>query len=187
LWGTWRPIDPLTVSLSYSYLSAKVAQSACVQDTVDPLAIQPGANTKGCGGVAGAQNIVGQTIPGATPNKISLNGLYTFDFEPGKLTLSGTFVWRDGTYDDVFNRWYTYQPASTQVNLRATYASADGRYNVIAFIDNVFNTIAYDGASGGLINENVAATTVAGKETILSYPFLNAPRTFGIQFQYRWK
>ena len=45
LWGTWRPIDPLTISLSYSYLSAKVANSACVEDTVDPQAIQPGANT----------------------------------------------------------------------------------------------------------------------------------------------
>src|SRR6185437_2195949 len=31
LWGTWRPIDPLTLSLSYSYLSAKITKSACVQ------------------------------------------------------------------------------------------------------------------------------------------------------------
>jgi iron complex outermembrane receptor protein len=187
LWGTWRPIDPLAISLSYSYLSATVQQSPCFVDQTDPLAVQAGANTKGCLAGSGLQNIVGQTVPGATPNKISVNGLYTFDFEPGKLTLSGTFIWRDGTYDSVFNRAYNFQPASTQVNLRATWASADGRYNVIGFIDNVFNTIGYDGAAGVLLGENAAATTVAGKEDILGVPFLNAPRTFGIQFQYRWK
>jgi iron complex outermembrane receptor protein len=180
LWGTWRPIDPLAISLSYSYLSAKVKQSPCVQDTTDPLANQPGANTTGCT-VPGSQNIVGQTIPGATPNKISLNGLYTFTFDPGKLTLSGTFVWRDGTFDDVFNRQYTFQPASTQVNVRATWTGANNRYNIILFCDNLFDSTAYDGAAGSLLG------TFNGKEDILSVPFLNAPRTFGVQFQYRWQ
>ena len=45
LWGTWRPIDPLAISLSYSYLNAKIKDAACLEDTVDPYAIQPGANT----------------------------------------------------------------------------------------------------------------------------------------------
>jgi iron complex outermembrane receptor protein len=196
IWGTWRPTDALTVSLSYSYLSAKVIRSACVEDTTDPLANQPGANVPvgptGCYATAAdlaaartagsvAQSIVGQTIPGATPNKISLNGLYTFTFEPGKLTLSGTFIWRDGTFDDVFNRAYTFQPASTQVNLRATWSDARDRYNVILFCNNLFDTNAYDGAAGALLAIN--GTT----ETILKAPFLNAPRTFGVQFQYRWR
>jgi iron complex outermembrane recepter protein len=192
LWGTWRPTDPLAISLSYSYLSAKVVQSACVEDTTDPQAIQPGANTTGCKQISPTailQNIVGQTIPGATPNKVSLNGLYTFTFDPGKLTLSGTFVWRDGTYDDIFNRWYAFQPASTQVNLRATWTGADNRYNVILFCDNLFNSVAYDGAAGGLLQSTPAnpVTGAPGREDIQSAPFLNAPRTFGIQFQYRWQ
>ena len=181
VWGTWRPIDPLAISLSYSYLSAKIIKSNCVLDTVDTAAQLPGANTAGCT-VAGTQNIVGQTVPGATPNKISLNGLYTFTFEPGKLTLSGTFIWRDGTYDSVFNRGYSFQPASTQVNLRATWTGANDRYNVIVFCNNLFNSLAYDGAGGGLVG-----TLANGKEDILNTPFLNAPRTFGLQFQYRWK
>jgi iron complex outermembrane receptor protein len=194
LWGTWRPIDPLQLSLSYSYLSAKVAKSACVEDTTDPQAIQPGANTAGCPNTpaqiaAGtlSQNIVGQTIPGATPNKISLNGLYTFTFDPGKLTLSGTFIWRDGTYDDVFNRQYTFQPASTQVNIRATWSDAANRYNVILFCNNLFDSTAYDGAAGGLLQNTLPTATTPGHEVIQFAPFLNAPRTFGIQFQYRWK
>ncbi|HVM99507.1 MAG TPA: TonB-dependent receptor [Caulobacteraceae bacterium] len=188
LWGTWRPTDALTVSLSYSHLNAKVAQSACVLDTVDPLAIQPGANTSGCietpADIAAGtlvQNIHGQYIPGATPNKISLNGLYTWNFDPGKLTLSGTFIWRDGTYDSVFNRAWTFQPSSTQVNVRATWTDKDGRYNIILFCNNLFDTTAYDGAGGTLLG------TFKGQEDILYQPFLNAPRTFGVQFQVRWK
>jgi iron complex outermembrane receptor protein len=194
LWGTWRPIDPLAISLSYSYLSAKVAHSACVEDTVDPQAIQPGANTAGCVETAAdkaagtlLQNIVGQTIPGATPNKVSLNGLYTFTFDPGKLTFSGTFVWRDGTYDDVFNRAWTFQPASTQVNIRATWTGANNHYNIILFCNNLFNTTAYDGAAGGLLQSTLPTGTSPGREDIQSAPFLNAPRTFGLQFQYRWQ
>ncbi len=186
LWGTWRPIDPLAVSLSYSYLNATIQDSPCFEDVTDPLANQPGANTTGCNNPAGsanlAQNIKGQTVPGATPNKLSLNGLYTFTFDPGKLVLSGTFVWRDGTYDSVFNRWYTFQPASTQVNLRATWSDTANRYNIILFCNNLFDSTAYDGAAGALLSTNAA-----GKEYILSAPFLNAPRTFGIQFQYRWQ
>ncbi|HEX3406981.1 MAG TPA: TonB-dependent receptor, partial [Caulobacteraceae bacterium] len=189
LWGTWRPIDPLAISLSYSYLSAKVTKSACVQDTTDPQAIQPGANTTGCGGIPGAQNIVGQYIPGATPNKISVNGLYTWHFDPGKLTLSGTFIWRDGTFDSVFNRSYTFQPNSTQVNLRLTWNDAKDRFTIIAFCDNLFDTSAYDGAAGVLLQSILPdpAHGIAAQEHILSAPFLNAPRTFGLQFQYRWR
>jgi len=194
LWGTWRPIDPLAISLSYSYLSAKVAHSACVEDTVDPQAIQPGANTNGCVETAAdktngtlLQNITGQTIPGATPNKISLNGLYTFTFDPGKLTLSGTFVWRDGTYDSVFNRPWTFQPASTQVNVRATWTGENNRYNIILFCNNLFDSTAYDGAAGGLLQSVLPTATAPGREDIQYAPFLNAPRTFGIQFQYRWQ
>ncbi len=186
LWGTWRPTDALTVSLSYSNLTAKIKQSACVLDTTDPQAIQPGANRTGCA-VAGSQNIVGQTIPGATPNKVSLNGLYTFTFDPGKLTLSGTFIWRDGTYDSVFNRWYTFQPASTQVNVRLTWTDVKDRYNVILFCNNLFDSTAYDGAAGSLLQNIPATATTPGVEHILFAPFLNAPRTFGVQFQYRWR
>jgi iron complex outermembrane receptor protein len=187
LWGTWRPIDPLAISLSYSYLSAKIKDATCLEDTVDPNATQPGANIAGCkqspiSGQPMVQSIIGNTVPGATPNKVSLNALYTFNFDPGKLTLSGTFIWRDGTYDDIFNRWYTFQPASTQVNVRATWTGADNRYNVILFCNNLFDTTAYDGAAG--INLGAGA---GAAEHILSAPFLNAPRTFGIQLQYRWQ
>jgi iron complex outermembrane receptor protein len=184
--GNWRPTDDLIFNLTYSYLSATIAQSPCVEDTVDPQAIAPGANTSGCVNAARpavqAQNIKGQTVPSATPNKVSFNTLYTFHFEPGRLTLSGTLVWKDGTFYNVFNRPYNFAPSYTVANLRATWSDANDRYNIILFINNVFNTNGSDGAAGTLLG-----TTFSGAPDIVKGLALIAPREYGIQFQYRFK
>ena len=182
LWGTWKPTPELSINLSYSYLSAKVIKSACVQDTVDPDAILAGANTNcPAGSPAGSQNIVGQTIPGAAPNKIALNAIYTWSFDPGKLALSGSVIWKDNTYDSIFNRYYSLQPQYTQVNLLLAWSGANKHYNINVFCNNVFNTTGYDGAGGELLAHT--ATT----EDIITQPLLTAPRTFGLQLQYRWQ
>ena len=83
----------------------------------------------------------------------------------------------------MFNRAYNLEPSYTQVNLRATWNSADGHYTVIAFCDNLLNSLGYDGAFGTL-----GAAEVAGVRPDLEQTFdFTAPRTFGIQLQYRWK
>jgi iron complex outermembrane recepter protein len=184
--GNWRATDDLAFNLTYSYLSATIANTLCVEDTADPLALAPGANTSGCkqtSATAVVQNIKGQTIPSATPNKISFNTLYTLHFDPGNLTLSGTFVWKDGTYYAVFNRPYNFAPNYALVNLRLTWSDAKDRYNVILFANNVFNSLGYDGALGTLM----VAEQAGVQPDILSTPALTAPREYGIQFQYRFK
>ncbi len=182
--SNWRPTDDLIFNLTYSYLSATVAQSPCVEDTTDPLALAPGANTSGCvAGSPAAQNIKGQTVPSATPNKISFNTLYTFHFDPGRLTLSGTVIWKDGTYYSVFNRPYNFAPQYAVANFRAVWSDAKDRYNVILFVNNVFNTLGSDGSAGTLLlaeQAGVAPDIVTGRALV-------APREYGIQFQYRFK
>ena len=80
LWGTWRPIDPLAISLArISYLSAKVADIRPASRIRSTHRRSSPAPTSGAAprqrrqyktnGTL-LQNIVGQTIPGATPNKI---------------------------------------------------------------------------------------------------------------------
>jgi iron complex outermembrane receptor protein len=189
--GVWRPIEDLALSLNYSHLSATIANpGACIEDTVDPLATQPGATTAGCpnnGATADpnvfVQNIKGQTLPEAPRNKISFNALYTMHFDPGRLALSGSVIWKDTTYDDVFNRPDTLQKPYTLVNLRATWSDAKDRYNIIVFCDNVFNTIGYDGAAGLLLLPAQAGTP----EDIATGYGLTAPRTYGIEFEARFK
>ncbi|HEY5105740.1 MAG TPA: TonB-dependent receptor [Caulobacteraceae bacterium] len=189
--GVWKPIEPLTLSLNYAFLSAKIANAGgCIEDTVDPLAQDPGATTSGCpnnGATADpnvfVQNVKGQTLPEAPRNKIAFNALYTMNFEPGRLALSGTVIWKDTTYDDIFNRPDTLQKPYTLVNLRATWSDARDRYNIILFVNNVFNTLGEDGAAGTLLLPAQAGTP----EDIVTAYGLTAPRTYGIELEARFK
>lgn len=183
--GVWRPIDHLVLRLDYAFLSAKIAaDGGCIEDTVDPLATEPGANTAGCTQKAGSgvvlQNINGQTLPEAPRNKISFNALYTIPFQPGNLTFSASVIWKDVTYDDVFNRPFSLQPPYTLANLRAIWSDAKGRYNIIVYCNNVFNTVGYDGALGTLLLQGPP-------EDIISSYDLTPPRTYGVEFEYRFK
>jgi iron complex outermembrane receptor protein len=185
--GYWKPIDPLLLSLSYSYLNSKVSNTggACVEDTQDPLAQLPGANTTGCTQFFTAtvhpQTVLGQTLPEAPPNKVAVNGQYTLRFDPGNLTLSATYVWKDGTYGSIFNRAGSLAPAYSQVNLRATWADAKNRYNLIFYVDNVTNAAGFD---------NVTYTNLAPGAgyplSIIGATGLIAPLTFGGELQFRF-
>jgi len=179
----WAPIADLNFSLNYTFERALITDmnGLCVQDAVDPLALQPGANTTGCKPGSGTQNLVGQSLPEIPENKVAFNTLYTLRFDPGAFTLSGTFVWKDHTYDSVFNRAYTLAPSYTQVNLRGTWTDKSDRYSVILYANNVFNTIGYDGIGG------VAVTPAGPNEIIDRLASYTPPRVYGIELQYRFK
>ncbi|HEY2359362.1 MAG TPA: TonB-dependent receptor [Phenylobacterium sp.] len=185
--GTWHPIEPLNFTFQYSHLNAEVDDAgACIEDTIDPRAALPGANTAGCvqtSATAIVQNLKGQQLPEAPPNKFSANGLYTWTFDPGKLTLSATYVWKDATYGSLFNRPYALAPSYDEADFRVTWTGANHNYSVIAFINNAFDKTGYDGAGGSLLLQPTAPMTTG---PITFNPSLIAPRTYGIEFQYRF-
>ncbi len=184
--GTWRPIDPATLTLSYSYLDAKVTNmgGACVLDSQDPFAVVPGANISGCAKLPNGnqpENLVGETLPEAPKNKIAINGQYAFHFDPGTLTLSASFIWKDATYGSIFNRPLALAPSYSVVNLRATFDDAKQRYTLILFANNVFNALAYD---------NVTETNVAQAGTplqLVSARGLVNPLVVGGEVQFRFR
>jgi iron complex outermembrane receptor protein len=184
----WRPVEPLTLSLNYAYLNAKVASTGgiCFEDVNDPFATQPGANISGCpvpppGGTQG-QNTIGANLPQAPHNKVSANVLYRIPFEPGALTLSGSLIWKDGEFSSLFNRPYNYASPYTQVNLRATWTDVKNRYSLIVFVDNVFNKIGTDGTEGQIVSSPEQNPTIVDK-----FISLTAPRTYGVELQYRFR
>ena len=181
----WQPTKDLNLSLNYAYINATVAKAGqCLEDTADPLALAPGANTSGCPAPIGGiqlQNITGQQIVQAPHNKISLNGLYTLNFQPGHLVFSASVVWRDSQYSSPFNRYYNEAPAYTSVNLRATWTDVNNRYTIIAYGDNVANTTGYDNAYG------VPVTNPGANQVIDKLVSLTAPHVFGLEFQYRFR
>jgi iron complex outermembrane receptor protein len=186
--STWRPIDNLTLNLNYAYLVAKITSTGgkCFEDTADPAGTQPGANTSGCpasptpGTVL--QNLTGQTLPESPKNKVTFDAYYTWRFDPGSLSASASVTWKDATYGSPFNRSYNLAPDYTQVNARLVWKDAKDRYSAILFCDNIFNAVNYDGVFG--LNEGVTQTN---KELIDRIASLTAPRTFGLELQYRFR
>lgn len=174
----WRPTNSLRVMLNYGYGTSEIKNACCFVDGADLLAQQPGA--KPVGPLVGGQqpqSLNGQELPEIPRHKVGVNIAYDIDFAIGVLTLSGNYAWRDETYHGIFNRAYTLAPAYDQVDLRAVWKGADDRYRIIAYANNVFDELGYDNAQGTRV------IAPAGVATTYS---LTAPRTLGVQVQYRF-
>jgi iron complex outermembrane recepter protein len=178
----WNPITDLDIFLNYAYLNATIhsTNGVCYQDAADPQALAPGANTGGCAAGTGLQNIVGATLPASPREKVSLSAIYTMHFNPGSLALNGTYIWRDQTYDSVFNRSYNLAPSYSLVNLRAIWSDNSNRYNIILYADNVFDKIGQDASFGLGVTDPGPAQVI---DPVVSYI---PPRVYGIELRYRF-
>src|SRR3569623_254193 len=103
--------------MNYGYNGTEILNSGCIVDALgDPTATRVGATPDGCpppatpGGAQG-QDLRGDRLPNAPENKIAINGNYTFFFNPGSLSLSASYVWRDSQYGSIFTRPFNKAPA----------------------------------------------------------------------------
>jgi len=186
----WTPIDHAQVIFDYSYLNATIHDHNCFLDSTDPSAVGPGA-THGVGcaqpnpptfsGIYPNvfQSVNGQTVPESPRNKVALTGAYTFLFDPGSLTLSASYIWKDATYDSIFNRPWSLAPSYDQVNLVATWNDVKNRYTIIVFGKNVGNTKGYDGVAGVRLNNDPYAKYQSFG--------LTPPAMYGVQLQVRFR
>ncbi|MFD1191393.1 MULTISPECIES: TonB-dependent receptor [Phenylobacterium] len=171
--ATWQPIQPLRLNVSYSYNDTSIREADKFVDVNDNV------NT-------GAVSIVGNRLPQAPKNKVAVNGSYSFFMEPGTLTLSASYIYRDEAYANIFTKPWNEAPSWDQVDLRAHWAPKDNKYTIIAYVKNVGDTLGYDAA--------VVASNRNRSATVASDQFLNGgqnleltpPRTYGIEFQYRF-
>jgi len=176
----WQPVEHAQILFNYAYMNSSIHDTSdCFIDGNDPTAIAPGANTHGCAAGSGAQSVNGQQVPESPHNKITLSGNYTFVFDPGSLTMSATYVWKDQTYDSIFNRAYNLAPAYSQVDLRASFTDAKDRYTLILYGKNVFNTLGYDGVAG----VRLSTDAFARYQTF----GLTPPATYGVELQVRFR
>ncbi len=180
----WTPIDNLLIHFSYSfddsaYLSkcnpASPAPGTCFEDSVKAVPTPEGASGE---------------LPNTPKNRVSLTPQYTWVFDQGKLIMSGTYIWRDQTYGSIFNEPYYIAPAWSQVNLRLSWVAPGDRYEVIAYGNNIFNTIGYATGGGGGIAYNNASAALGGgvgTGTTLTRSFqINNPTTFGLELHYKF-
>ncbi len=193
--ANWRPVRDLNLSLTYGldHTSIRsgctavngVATGACYIDANDPRALAPGARP--VGGLTSSgdyyQAVKGDALPQAPENKIAINANYTLRFEPGNLTLSGTYIWKDQSFSSVFTRSYDRAPSWDQVDLRAVWSGNHDRYEIVLFVKNVFNSLGYDAATTGYYSGGNAAGSPYTQNN--SYD-LTPPRLYGAEVHFKF-
>ncbi len=172
----WAPTDQLRFLLNYSYLDATIEKACCVVNSADLLAQDVNANPSGplIGGRQG-QDLSGNRLPSSPKNKLALNGTYRLDFQPGALTLSATYSWKDKVSYGIFDYSPEIADAQDQLDLRAIWAGAGDRYTIIGYVRNVFDEELLDGIETGPANGGSMRTL-----------YMTPPRTYGIELQYRF-
>jgi iron complex outermembrane receptor protein len=171
----WQATSQLTFLANYSYLDAKIRDSLCFQDPLDPTASQPG--DKPCpGGKPGSQSPVDSHLPASPPHKIYADIVYRFDFTPGSLSASVNNSYRSADYSFILSRPYYRTPSYDVLGARLTWSDLDDRYDLIAYIANATNKLAA---------ENVTATANAVGSFDKAFSYL-PPRTYGVEVQYRF-
>jgi iron complex outermembrane receptor protein len=206
--GVIDPLDPEALQPGAKPLSA-------LQTCTSTNPALPGGNSlcdSNTGLVQRFQDLKGNTLPQASRNKVAVNVLYTFDMEKGSLTPSVSYVWRDKQYSSIFKRDYDSSPAWDQVDARITWKDKADHFSVIAFVKNAFDRLGYDAAASGTRNTGVfpLATVAAANGLVtpglVATPGLSTngvitgfgpggitrnynltpPRTYGVEFQYRF-
>ena len=200
--GIIDPTDPQAV--------APGAKPLTPLGTCAALPTQPcDANT---GLVSRPQDLSGNQLPQSPKTKFAINGTYSWVTDHGTLSPSVSYIWRDKQYSNIFTRALGAAPSWDQWDARVTWKNKDNKYSIIAYVKNIGDTLGYDGGAGaGRTTGSYAQSTItaAGITTkgnpvsatcntainncnfnavqgfTTSYA-LTPPRTYGIEFQYRF-
>jgi iron complex outermembrane receptor protein len=199
----WSPIDHLQIALTYAYNDAHIKELKGVIDPADPTGVAAGARPIGAlstcaaaptqvcdiytGNVVRGQDLSGNQLPQSTKNKVAVNATYTWVFEKGSLTPSVSYIWRDKQFGSIFERFYNEAPSWSQVDARVTWKDQDNKYSVIAYVKNLFDDVGYDGGASGarIAGFTPGAGNIVQPGFNVTYP-LTPPRTYGVEFQYRF-
>jgi iron complex outermembrane receptor protein len=134
----------------------------------------------------GPVSIVGGSLPQAPEHKVAVNGTYTFELDGGNLIAGATYLQRSKSYATIFAREFDSAPAWDQVDLRAIWMPAGGKYTVIAYVKNVFDEEGYAAAVAASQRNNNPAVPSDRYPNGAQNLELTPPRIFGVEVQYRF-
>jgi iron complex outermembrane receptor protein len=187
---TWLVTDALMLNINYGFIGGAIKSDLLLSDALDPqgtialaegdtcyylVAGQPPTTTRPNASSTCYQNAKGSPLNNSPEHKASFNATYTWQWSPGSFSLSGSYNWRAAISTQLIDRDYYKTDAYGTASARAIWNDADGRYSVIARVDNLLNDDTYN---------SVSATSLNG-EIVKQYSF-NPPRTIGLDFQFRF-
>ncbi len=133
--ATARATRDLRLNGSIAYIDAKI-------DTFPGAACWPGQTAaQGCTGTPGRQNLAGATLPNAP--KWKLNGGFDYSHTLGDLPfegiVSGSYSWQSKVNFSLNQDPETVQKSYGVLNLSAGIRAPDEHYQLVAFVNNVFD------------------------------------------------
>jgi iron complex outermembrane recepter protein len=194
----WQATDHFQVLFNYAFLDPKVKRgqtSCCFTDNTDPLAQQPEASPSGppSSATSQGQELANQRVPQSPRHKAALNLNYTFELSSSKVIVSASDTWKDETYFSIFNRYYNLAPSYHQVDARITWKLMDDKLDVVAFGRNVLDDLGYDGTVGSRQTQLPLGPASVGGANVPVIPAaiaqsvsLTPPRTYGVEFRYKF-
>jgi len=128
------------------------------------------------------EDLQGNALPTSPEHRVTFNANYNINFATGTAILSGTYIWRDDIYNDVFDNPEAQAPSWNQIDLRALWRDASDRYTLIAFVRNLNDSEIYTAAGAYRV-----ATGGTPPTRIDQVFWLGAWRTYGIEVHYRFR
>jgi iron complex outermembrane receptor protein len=173
--------DAFVVRFNYSYLDTEIDDPRCFVDGGDTgISGSLQADARPCTtpvlGQQTAQSLDGGELPSSPNHKVAFNANYTFFTGAGNLTLGTTYTYKDEAYYSVFSRDHYLAPSYDSVDFRALWNGNDNKYTFIAFVNNAFDDVGYEAAGASMSAWGVQSRTLS----------LTAPRTFGLEVQFRF-
>lgn len=204
--ATYAATDHLSLYLSYGWLDTEIKEGLTkegrgFQNPDDPAALLPNANryepieTQNAAGdpipqfdsftglPRWTQDLSGNSLANSPAHRVAANASYTFEFRPGNLIASVSYVWRDEQYSDVFETGPAIVPSFDTIGARLLWTDANDRYTVILYGNNLTDEDAAD--SAGVSRLRTGLTGEAGQAYFKTLNFL-PPREYGIELQYRF-
>jgi iron complex outermembrane receptor protein len=161
-----RPINGLDLGFTAAWLNAKY-QEFCTGDPTQPNApVSPGCTP------ANPIDLSGNTLPRAPEWTLTGTASYTADLEKsGQLNFRTDLRYQSEIFFTQFNRPEISQPGFVTINAAITWTSANDRYSVGAFVNNLTNeTYFTEVLESGAFNPQLVAQA-----------YVAPPRTYGLR------
>ena len=171
---TWEPVDQLFIDANATWLNARFRTFQATR----PLALATGYTL--VPGTTNQLDLSGNRVPLSPEFTVTLGGRYQISLgSAGSLTPEVRFFWSDDYFANEFNydagiggRSVGRQPSYTSTDLSLTWQSADSRFMLRGFVQNVedraiLNRVVIGGQ--GAIFQNYAAPRIFGVMARVSY------------------
>jgi iron complex outermembrane receptor protein len=196
--ANWAATDNLSVVLNYGYLDATIKDgSAGYLNPSDPAAILQNANPilTPVGVDANytflpryVQDISGNKMNDVPEHKVAANVNYLFNFnDKGTLRASVSGVWRDSSYQNLFEMKESQLPSYTTVGARLAWTNEADTWGIMVYGTNLTDAEAVDGATTARRATGQATLVNPGAQGAAYFHeySIGPPREFGLEMQFR--